>query len=270
MDGDGTHPAAAGSAAAASPAAAGPTMSSCRFCGSPMPLGAVRCNPCGLLQSWVKPCIQCGVLLPDAARYCPGCKSYQVDSRQCVSCGAYIAKRAKVCPQCSSTQVFGGYLNVGQSSLALVVALLAVISTGWPMLKATWTWKPDRSETHLRVIEMKAPESTFSEHRLLLLATNSGSQPSYLSRVWIAAGGSAKRYLTIHGESESHLIPPHTQKFFSLLGSFAPLKGETLPKLQQALILKANIVGTGEGDKPLAVEADAELLKSFVAARTFS
>src|SRR4051812_48908154 len=152
---------------AASSAASG---TKCRFCGSPMPAGAVRCNDCELRQDWAKPCINCGVLLPDSARYCPGCESYQVDNRECVSCGAFISKQAKVCPQCSSFQAFGGYLNVSQLTITLIIALLSVLGTVGPVIKTALT--PDQSRTHLQVIEMRAPQPPKAdEYQLLLLAT---------------------------------------------------------------------------------------------------
>ena len=252
------------------------TGTSCRFCGSPMPTGAMRCNECGLRQDWTKPCIKCGALLPDSARYCPGCESYQVDNRECVSCGAYISKQAKVCPQCSSFQAFGGYLNVSQLTITLIIALLSVLGTVGPVIKKAVT--PDQSRTELQVIEMRAPQPpTVYEYQLLLLATNSGNRPSYLHSVKLEFEQfpQANRYMTIVNKPEDRLINPNRQQLLWLQVDFRRSEfrfknDEDFKKryLNGGHALKAEVVGTGEGEQPIEVKADPKLLKSFVNKRT--
>jgi len=242
-----------------------------------MPAGAVRCNECELRQDCAKPCIHCGTLLPDSARYCPGCQSYQIDNRECVSCGAYISKQAKVCPKCSSFQAFGGYLNVSQLTITLVIALLSVLGTVVPVIKKTFT--PDRSKTVLEVLEMREPQaSTAAEYQLLLLATNSGNRPSYLHNVKLefTQFPEANRYMTIVVKKpEDRLLPPNLPQLLwlqvDLRRSALHFKNEAEFKekyLGGGHVLKAEVIGTREGEKPIEIKADPELLKDFVAKRT--
>lgn len=263
---------------AATQVAAGNTATgtSCRFCGSPMPAGAVRCNECELRQDWAKPCIHCGALLPDSARYCPGCQSYQVDNRECVSCGAYISKQAKVCPRCDSLQAFGGYLNVSQLTITLIIALLSVLGTVVPVIKKALT--PDQSRTNLEVIEMREPQPpTAYEYQLLLLATNSGNRPSYLHSVKLEFKRfpQANRYMIIVNKPEDRLLNPNRQQLLWLQvdlrrSEFQFKDEEDFKKryLGGGHVLKAEVVGTGEGEKPLEIKADPELIKNFVIKRT--
>jgi ribosomal protein L40E len=249
---------------------------SCRFCGSPMPAGAVRCNECELRQDCAKPCIQCGALLPDSARYCPGCESYQADNRECVSCGAYISKQAKVCPKCSSLQAFGGYLNVSHLTITLVIALLSVLGTVVPVIKTALT--PDQSQTHLQVIEMRAPmPPKVDEYQLLLLATNSGNRPSYLHRIKLEFKQfpKADRSMNIVSTPEDRLLNPHSQKLLWLQVDLrrSELKFKDDAEFRDKYlggghVLKAEVIGTGESTQPIEIEADSELLKNFVYERT--
>lgn len=244
---------------------------SCRFCGSPMPVEAVRCNACELRQDWIKPCINCGALLPESAGYCPNCESYQLHSRECVACGVFIPHRAKVCPKCGSVQAFGGLLNVSQITLSLTIALLTVLGIVVPALKTALT--PNQSQTHFELIEMN------KDFQLVLLASNAGNRSSYLRRVSIEFPKfpQANRDLDILGETEERVFKPGGQKILRLEVSGFPLsklgiKDKNDPMFRAKLlgggqVLKAEIVGIGEKRGMKEVEAMPGILRKFVERR---
>ncbi|HEV7508572.1 MAG TPA: zinc ribbon domain-containing protein [Thermoanaerobaculia bacterium] len=246
----------------------------CRFCGAAMPAGAARCNACQLLQDWTKSCLNCGAFLPSSARYCKNCGTYQGKSKECVSCGGYIPEKARICPKCNSVQAFRGLVNVSQVTLSLLIALLSVAGIVVPALKGFFT--PSRSRTSLELIEIVG---TGDESRLLLLASNSGNRPSYLRTISIEFKEfpQANRPMSIGGDAAQRLLKPGEQKLFWLNAegfkfSSLGIKGRDDPIFKTKLlggahVLKAEVVGIGESQKPIELEASPELLEKFIDGR---
>jgi len=146
-----------------------------------------------------------------------------------------------------------------------------------PVIKTALT--PDQSQTHLQVIEMRAPlPPKIDEYQLLLLATNSGNRPSYLHNVKLefTQFPEANRYMTIVVKKpEDRLLPPNLPQLLwlqvDLRRSALHFKNEAEFKekyLGGGHVLKAEVIGTREGEKPIEIKADPELLKDFVAKRT--
>lgn len=247
----------------------------CRFCGAPLPAGARRCNACELWQDRTRPCINCGDLLPELARYCPDCESYQEPDRECVACGVFMPAKAKVCPKCGGVQSFNGFLNIGQVTLTLLIALLSVLGTAGPVVLDLF--EADRSDTSFELLGM---DEAAGQYQLVVLASNAGNRDSYLRRVRIEFPKfpAADRELDIVASPEERMLKPGTTIVrlesrdgfpFKDLG----IEDRSNPNFTEKLldggqVLKAEIVGVNEEDEaPKEVETSTktrDVLRAFV------
>jgi len=80
-----------------------------------------------------KPCKGCGNDIPIAATLCKDCKTPQ-DEKPCRSCGTPISAGATVCNACKGFQDWRRRIPGDQVVLALLVALLSVLSTLLPQV----------------------------------------------------------------------------------------------------------------------------------------
>ena len=76
---------------------------------------------------------------------------------------------ARKCIHCDSFQDWRRHLNISSTVLALMIALISVISLSYPIFRELWI--SDDSEIHLNFIRVK------SDSTLQFLASNSGNRP---------------------------------------------------------------------------------------------
>lgn len=95
----------------------------------------------------------------------------------CNSCGLSIPARASLCTHCKSYQdIIRRNLHIGQTSMALLVALLAVGSTAVPQI-AGW-WHTPNSNIGSMSISVREGEMT-------IVASNSGDKPGSIDNAQI-------------------------------------------------------------------------------------
>jgi hypothetical protein len=129
-----------------------------------------------------KPCKMCGKDILRVALRCEHCQSLQFTT-QCVVCQEYIPFNADYCNECKSYQderrVWGRYFGVSQAMLALIVALITVLT---PLLRATIDFLNRDSNT--KIVFQSA---TLDE--IMIVAMNTGLRPSSLRRSWLEPAG---------------------------------------------------------------------------------
>ncbi len=76
-------------------------------------------------------CSICGKQNPPDVKKCEHCDSFQY-KRHCVVCGGNLAAGATYCNECKSHQDWRRHIGVSQTTLALLVALVSLVT---PMLK---------------------------------------------------------------------------------------------------------------------------------------
>jgi hypothetical protein len=105
--------------------------------------GRTRWTPCPVSASWIR-AAQCGLQIPNGAR---------------------------VCHYCGSHQDWRGYLNLSSTVLALLVALVSVLSTSIPVLFKAIQGEDSRLGFAL---------PTMTADRILIVATNLGTRPGVI------------------------------------------------------------------------------------------
>jgi predicted nucleic acid-binding Zn ribbon protein len=78
-------------------------------------------------------CVGCGDTIAPKARICKGCKTPQGDLQRCAVCAQWIPKRAKRCNGCGTYRDRRRFFPFSQTVLALLIALLSVLSTLLPV-----------------------------------------------------------------------------------------------------------------------------------------
>lgn len=96
-------------------------------------------------------------------------KSKLLKATACVHCCESINIQARVCPHCGGAQNWRKFFAYGNSTLALIVALVSVISMGTPLVLQAI--KKDDSELALSYIDR--PDVMIS-----IIASNKGSRPA--------------------------------------------------------------------------------------------
>lgn len=162
---------------------AGAAASVCRYCSSDLGPSADYCLKCERFQSWSDLCTNCGQAIPQGAHWCTACASFQ-SNRHCRACAVPIPIHAKVCHQCKSPQFLGGYLTLGQTTLALLISLISVAGALFPQIKSVFLWPS--SKTRVTIEEVNA------QHHLVLWAANDGSESSYLKSARLEVKGDPK------------------------------------------------------------------------------
>ena len=97
---------------------------------------------------------------------------YKKPGMKCKTCQQVIALTSKRCPHCQNHQDFRRYFHVSRTMLALLVALISVISMSIPIVTKAIT--PDDSD--LMVTYTKRADTTIP-----IIASNKGSRPAVLS-----------------------------------------------------------------------------------------
>jgi len=88
--------------------------------------------------------------------------------RRCSECWQPVPTQAKICPACKAYQDWRRYLTVGQTSLALIVALISVLTAFVPVLSDALT--PKNSNLYFDY----QGSALFN---IAVLASNSGTRP---------------------------------------------------------------------------------------------
>ena len=108
----------------------------------------------------------------------PGAEPDPLEKVLCPMCRLPVQQGAKICINCKSDLTWRRYLQVSQTTLALLTALIAVVAAVGPELKDLFA----SAEPRLSVILLDATASELS-----LLVANSGLPPGVLASatVWI-------------------------------------------------------------------------------------
>jgi hypothetical protein len=144
----------------------------CIWCGSALRPKAARCTAC---KSWqdTRRCSVCREPVPSEAWQCNACKSLQsLLYKDCKVCRARIPEDAGRCNTCTSLQDWRRHLPFSQTVLALLVALLAVLSTALPHILNLFN---RHSDTSFVVIAS-------SRQNIALSIANTGRSASVLQR----------------------------------------------------------------------------------------
>lgn len=122
-------------------------------------------------------CTMCGNFLQYDAMVCDSCKTPQF-KKQCVSCGYFIPFRAVQCKECKSYQGWRKHFGLSTTVLALLVALISVLT---PLLRAAIEFATRHSETSIAF-----QGETIDEIRIS--AMNTGRSPSLLRSYQLVSG----------------------------------------------------------------------------------
>ena len=101
-------------------------------------------------------------------------------SNTCCVCHESIEIGAKKCVHCNSYQDWRRYLNLSSTMLALIVALVSVLSISIPMLKDNF--KPNNSKINILF-------QSDSFKNLTFIASNSGNRPGGIGNVSMRIDG---------------------------------------------------------------------------------
>ena len=110
---------------------------------------------------------------------------------KCRTCRKEIEPGAKKCVECDSYQDWRRFLAMGNTTLALLVALISVITAALPAIEkllqegtATVTGVVGMAEVDLSTpIDLSVPSREVTS--LLLLLTNSGDRDALIATVWV-------------------------------------------------------------------------------------
>jgi hypothetical protein len=172
----------------------------CRFCGHGLTAEATFCTECERFQSWNEHCWACrSPMDPDAER-CPECKELQ-SGVECRACRVLLPPGAKICRECKSPQIFSGYLQLGQATLALVIALISVLGALGPQIKELFATR--RAELVFEVDSLRE-----NEQQIVLFVKNLGSAEGFVQGVLFEGDGVERRRLQFESERVKRSIGP--------------------------------------------------------------
>ena len=129
-----------------------------------------------IVQGLMKDCKVCGNDIPSSAIKCTHCDSYQSGVKACKSCGSDMLKNTHKCHNCGSFQNWRGHINLSSTVLALLVALVTVITAAYPIMVEALT--DDNSIVNL-VFQSSRKDSPDS-YGYIFIAGNSGNRPAGL------------------------------------------------------------------------------------------
>ena len=92
------------------------------------------------------------------------------DLKKCSACGLDVPRQARLCHHCGSHQDWRRHLSLSNTALALLVALISVLSTAVP---PAFRWLNTKSKTHLSL-------ASVDQKTLRFVATNDGFYPSMI------------------------------------------------------------------------------------------
>src|SRR5215469_8570287 len=138
-----------------------------------------------------KLCKVCREPIKTAASKCFYCGSYQ-DWRVCKICGEPISTTARKCTHCDSYQDWRGGINISNTVLSLLVALVSVLAVAIPAIHEALKAKNS---------ELRFAFQGVNKEAITIFATNSGTRPgavqSTLTLKVSAAGKTVEVPLTI-------------------------------------------------------------------------
>jgi predicted nucleic acid-binding Zn ribbon protein len=149
-------------------------------------------------------CPLCHTFLQYDATVCDSCKATQY-KRQCVSCGYFIPFGAVQCKECKSYQGWRRHFGFSTTVLALLVALISVLT---PLLRAAIEFATHDSETSIAF-----QGETIDEIRIS--AMNTGRSPSLLRSYQLVSGDhgvlqDARLELVAKSpEAPANVVPPN-------------------------------------------------------------
>lgn len=108
--------------------------------------------------------------------------------KSCSSCSLSIPSTAKLCSHCNSYQDFRRHLSVSNTALALVIALVSVITTALPVISDAL--RSDNSRVRISTPVARGKQ-------LLIMATNTGARPGVIQSA------------AIHSSMLSAMLHPH-------------------------------------------------------------
>ncbi len=134
-----------------------------------------------------KSCTTCGLGIPFAAIWCKECKAPQ-KADECRVCGAVIPRYAKVCNTCKSYQDWRRRIPGDQVALALLVAILSLLSTLLPQVIKFVNLRSRTSGFYLSS-DIDEPASKSKERSVMSIRlTNEGGRPARVEHVRIDFG----------------------------------------------------------------------------------
>jgi hypothetical protein len=152
-----------------------PAVDRCPVCAEALPPGALKCRACGALRTWVSQCQSCGAPLPEAATVCHECGQFPRNVRLCAACKRPLPPGASTCGSCSALQWFGGYLQLSQTSLGLLLALIGSVTA---LVAVLSNLHLPRSETRVFFHAVADNDSGAATQELWLEVANFGNRPA--------------------------------------------------------------------------------------------
>ena len=166
-----------------------PAVDHCPVCAEVLPAAALKCKACGSLRSWVSQCQSCGAPIPKAATVCHECGQFPRHGRLCAACKRPLPPGANTCGDCGALQWFRGYLQLSQSSLSLLVALVSGLTALGAVLS---TLHLPRSETRVfyqALAEGDGSASLDVERKLWLEIDNFGNRSARIRGIKLILHG---------------------------------------------------------------------------------
>ena len=137
---------------------------------------------------------------------------------RCKSCKEKIKAGATKCPKCQSFQNWQRYLILGNTTLALLVALVSIVTLGGPPLINAIRDALPRSEDI--IVQSLAETSGVTAGNIQIVAYNRGTADGIVepaARLVLEAGEDRTvTGATIHGSDDSQIVKPETKRVFSV------------------------------------------------------
>ena len=140
----------------------------------------------------------------------PGVESVPAGGKRCRQCALAIPAAARLCHHCNAHQDWRGHLSLSGSVLALLVALVSVLSTAVPVLMKAMREENSRLDFSL---------PTSRQGQLFVIASNLGTRPGVIDVAEASVRIGDEILLVVIDESASSpmILPGSTQLKFRAL-----------------------------------------------------
>lgn len=238
-----------------------PVPKRCPVCTEVLPAGAMKCKACGAFHDWTAQCGSCGTPVSATASVCHECGRFPRNERRCVSCRRPMDPDARTCGGCGAVQGFRGYLNISQTTLSLVVAIISSLTALGAVMTNLWSPRSERHVYFQALASNQGEETDPAERRRFwVLVTNTGKRPVGVRGARLHLTGSPKPIAVriVRPEVENRSVEKGESLMVELeLPGWSPedysLSSRTDPKFAAFLNnghgLDVTISGYGEGGR---------------------
>ncbi|NDW51836.1 hypothetical protein [Aliiroseovarius sp. PrR006] len=159
----------------------------------------------------------------------------QIERKLCVVCAETIPKQALICVSCQSYQDWRRHLSIGNSSLALIVALLAVLGPATSGVISLLTWREDALT---KKVEFAIAE--LSQHMATVLVSNRSDRAFIVSEFQCQLMIPFDRrdiFGVVESADDSGFRWPIKSQTFGVLASFEAVQPQVVWAQSQATVV---------------------------------